>query len=560
MKPASEHSLEDLDKSLPRQLGRYILLTRLHGGGMTEVYTARLAEEVGPGRLLVIKILPLDALRDVEAEARFLEEARIVLNLTHGNITAAFEFGREGARPFLVLEYVPGPSLRLLLTATRQKGELLPVEDVLFVVRQVCQALAYAHACAGVEISKTGIVHRDISPDNILISSGGQVKLTDFGIADLLSSQRRETIWGKANYIAPEVIAGERPSPAADIYSLGAVLYECLTGAPPLVGKTDAETLKLVQNQIPVAPSTKVPSIPHQLDGFVLRLLAKTPAARIDSASAAEIELRSLLNDIHFSYTESDLAITVQKYFPQSEDTNKHSMESPSGADGSSALLADTQSSAVNFLVEPTMPLSPRQEDTPQGRLILKRRLAIIAAIFIVGLGSAALLWQKGGSPIAEPRIAATDSPGKKAVQPEPAKTPVKKATPPPLKLIEQATQSTEQRSILPKQKNKPSPGKKKNRPFRSVVKDSRGTDGPAVDNSSVAKWGWLNINSYPWSHVSVDGKRLNGHTPYKRVQLTVGVHTLVFENPKLNLRLTRQVTVRAWEETNIGVKLDESP
>jgi serine/threonine-protein kinase len=223
---------------------------------MTEVYAARLAEEVGPGRLLVIKILPKSLKDDPAAEARFLEEARIILNITHGNITAAFEFGREDGRPFLVMEYVPGPSLRRLLDSrTRNAGRQLNLQDSLFISREVCRALSYAHSFSDHTGSGKGIIHRDLSPGNILISTTGQVKLSDFGIAEFMHGGFFGPVWGKAPYVAPEVASGSAPSPASDLYSLGTVLYECLTGVPPILGENDKETLKLVTTVQPEPPS-----------------------------------------------------------------------------------------------------------------------------------------------------------------------------------------------------------------------------------------------------------------------------------------------------------------
>lgn len=126
---------------------------------MTEVYAARLAQEVGPGRLLVIKLLPLSYQDNPDAEVRFLEEARIVMNLTHGNITAAFEFGRAEGRPFLVMEYVPGPSLHRLLDACAAAGDRLRVQDSLFIIAEVCRALSYAHSFSERNSGQRGIVH-----------------------------------------------------------------------------------------------------------------------------------------------------------------------------------------------------------------------------------------------------------------------------------------------------------------------------------------------------------------------------------------------------------------
>ena len=126
-----ETTTEGRHGPLPRRLGRYILLRELHGGGMTEVYNARFAKEIGPVRPLVIKLLPQGTESDTNAEARFLEEARIVLNLTHGNIATAFEFSRAEGRPFLVMEYIPGPSLKSLIRSARKQNQPLQQNKLL---------------------------------------------------------------------------------------------------------------------------------------------------------------------------------------------------------------------------------------------------------------------------------------------------------------------------------------------------------------------------------------------------------------------------------------------
>ncbi len=540
-------------RGLPRRLGRYVLLSRLDAGGMTEVYSARLAEEVGPGRLLVIKVLPHSSSDDPDAEVRFLEEARIVLNLTHGNITTAFEFGREEGRPFLVLEYVPGPSLRQLLDCAENEGHLAKVEDALFVVREVSRALSYAHSFAGYGDSGRGIIHRDISPDNILISTAGQVKLTDFGIAQFMHSGLFGAVWGKAAYIAPEVAAGETPSPASDIYSLGAVLYECLTGTPPLRGEDDNETLDMVRSAEVKPPSSLRPDLPVVFDETILQLLSKDPAERSSSAAELEVSLSSLLRASETTYTGTNLAETVGKCFPDSESFDP----SPSDHIRAGIFRAGLETNGEDtgkLLATATVPLGDTVRTPSQNTNASKDRRGVYwvtagLVLLTLMIALSLIFWPSERKP--EPVAPKNDRIGPVAdpTPPTPPSPPVEKVA---SAAIDTSGEETEQRA-------RPNPNnslKKKNKTARTKKNDKPVDRGPKPPNEAT-EWGWLNINSSPWSYVSVDGKKLKGHTPYRRVKLSGGSHTLVFENPSLGLRATKKVNVRAWEEANIGVRLE---
>ncbi|MCP4199803.1 MAG: serine/threonine protein kinase [Proteobacteria bacterium] len=516
---------------LPRQLGRYVLLSRLHGGGMTEVYAARLAEEVGPGRLLVIKILPKSRKDDPEAEARFLEEARIILNMTHGNITAAFEFGREDGRPFLVMEYVPGPSLRRLLDSRQNTRRQLNLQDSLFISREVCRALSYAHSFSDHAGSGKGIIHRDISPGNILISTAGQVKLSDFGIAEFVHGGFFGPLWGKAAYVAPEVASGGAPSPASDLYSLGTVLYECLTGAPPIIGNNDKETLKLVSTDQPKPPSIIRTELSTELDIHLLRLLKKDPQQRPSSASELEVELTTMLGNAGPSYTEPDLAKTVQQYF-SAED---FSVQTPKENLRSSILQAGVAlhggETTEDLLATKTVPLDGQTKtahkkfidltvktEQKKGRSRNWLRVGLLLILFIVTAVFA----------------------------------------------LNQIEQTEKQRTSIGNRvkahSSRSSTASLKTDGQKPAQEKAPRTKERIGENNQVpeaAEWGWLNINSYPWSYVSVDGKKLSGHTPYSKIKLPTGTHVLIFENPQLGLKTTKKVTIKAWEESNIGVRLE---
>ena len=545
------------EERLPRRLGRYVLLSRLTEGGMTEVYAARLAEEVGPGRVLVIKVLPRAVADDPEAELRFLSEARIVLNLTHGNITTAFEFSRDEAeRPFLVMEYVPGPSLRRLLHAIRRTGKRLPIEDGLFVMAEVAKALSYAHNVKVATEHGHGIIHRDISPDNIVISTSGQVKLTDFGIAHFARAQSFGPVFGKPAYIAPEVARGAEPSVVSDIYSVGAVLFECIGGEPPFKGRDDKETLSLLKSE-PVPPVYRdLVELPDELKRLVRSLLEKDPKERLQSATEMEVRLRGLLRECHPSYTESHLSNTISRYFSPDDFMDPTPRESLIKALVDAGVVVSGEESTDELLDNRTVPMPisslppPRSAPSPTSM----RRKGMIAVASVGGLALSTLgvlVYLFHGSPRTGP-VDHAQSSAENAVG---EKDKASHTT-----VIEHP--KADDRSAVEAVEKLPTPAKiakmrkisKLSRQKARTVKSS--TAKPK--RSEAVEYGWLNINSYPWSYVSVDGRRLKGHTPYRRIKIPSGPHLLVFENPELNLKSQKRVIVTPWEEVNVGLRLGD--
>jgi hypothetical protein len=521
-------------------------MSRLRQGGMTEVWAARLAEEVGPGRPLVIKILPHSMEKMREAEARFLEEARIVLNLTHGNIATAFEFGREDERPFLVMEYVPGPSLKSLLASLREKGELMKTADAVFIAREVARALSYAHSFSTTE-GKGGIVHRDISPDNILISTAGQVKLTDFGIATFMDSGLLSSVWGKAAYIAPEVAKGGPAGPQSDLYGLGAVFYECLAGVPPIRGEDDGETLKLILSAEPKPLAEYRQDIPVSIERFAADLLNKDPAQRPASASQAELSLRSLLGEAHSSYTETVLAKTIARHFKKGEFFDENAGDRLRAGLLSAGMELEGKWTTAELLATRTVPLGEGPEkEVVEKKVVEKKRatrLFVLAATAIV-LGFAAVLaLMPGNGEKAVESVAATDRGFQTNAESSPVSVESPQKEEPPL-TVEQRPGDGEET---------PSPAKA----VSAVKRRASKGDKEKEPSDKEVEFGWLNINSHPWSYVSVDGDRLDGHTPYRKIKVKSGHHKLVFENPQLEIKTTQDVQVKAWEEMNVGVRLE---
>lgn len=252
---------------------RYQLLERIGTGGMAEVFRAR---DLMLERSVAIKILHETYSDDKAFQDRFKQEARAAANLSHPNIVTVHDFGFDHGQLFIVMEYIPGKDLKTIL---RQRGRY-SVEEAIPLMVQACAGIGYAH--------RAGLVHCDIKPHNMIVTPDSRLKVTDFGIARALSTimpdERADVVWGSPQYFSPEQAVGEAPSPASDVYSLGVVLYEVLTGALPFTAPSSEELARMHLEENPIRPSEYVPDIPAALEEIVLKVLSKEPAARYRTA------------------------------------------------------------------------------------------------------------------------------------------------------------------------------------------------------------------------------------------------------------------------------------
>lgn len=259
----------------PRLKDRYRLVEWLGEGSMGLVYRA---QDETLSRDVAIKFLSPKQISGSEASERFLREARAVARLTHPNIMALYDVDRDRAWHYLVLEYIPGQDLHLKLS---EQGGPLPLQETLKTIRGLLEALAYAHA--------QGLIHRDIKPENMMITPDGQVKVTDFGLALARGDIRLtkdDMIVGTILYLAPEVVTGQEPDRRADLYAVGAVLYELLTGRPPFTSDNPMTIFSQILNTPLTPPRTINQNISPQLEAVVTKLLAKDPVRRYESAEA----------------------------------------------------------------------------------------------------------------------------------------------------------------------------------------------------------------------------------------------------------------------------------
>jgi len=242
---------------------RYQILEQLGKGGMAIVYRAR---DTMLERSVSVKVLRESYSRDPAFLERFRQEAKAAANLSHPNIVTVHDFGLDNGQIFIVMEFIPGTDLKALI---KQRGRFNPEEAVPLLI-QACAGIGYAH--------RAGLVHCDVKPQNMLVTADMRLKVTDFGIARALSTihpkEQSEVIWGSPQYFSPEQASGAAPSPASDVYSLGIIMYEMLTGSLPFHADTAAELAHLHIEAEPVLISEMLPDISPVLEQIQTKVLS----------------------------------------------------------------------------------------------------------------------------------------------------------------------------------------------------------------------------------------------------------------------------------------------
>ncbi len=252
---------------------RYQLLEQRAAGGMAIVYRAR---DLSLSRIVAVKILRPSLTNDPTFLVRFRQEARNVANLSHPNIVTVYDFGQDGSTYYIVMEYVDGQDLKKIIKAEAP----LPVDRVLNLGIQICAGVGYAH--------RANVVHADVKPQNVLVTADDHVKVTDFGIAQVISEtqprEKQSIVWGSPHYFAPEQASGDPSSPASDVYAIGIVLFEMLTGRLPYIG-VDQQSLALAHMRDPIPHVADFnPRVPVHLDRIIYKVMAKNPNDRYATA------------------------------------------------------------------------------------------------------------------------------------------------------------------------------------------------------------------------------------------------------------------------------------
>jgi hypothetical protein len=282
-----------------QQLGRYQLLDRISFGGMAEIFRAKTFDAAGGEHLVAVKRVLAHLVEDDEFLQMLIDEAKLSALLRHENIAQIYEFARAGQEYFLAMEYVDGKDLRAVMERVRAFGRLIPIEHVAWVAMQTALGLHAAHTLRDSRGHLLRVVHRDVSPSNLLCSYRGEVKLCDFGIAKATLTRiqtRTGVIKGKVRYMSPEQAMGRRLDHRSDLFSLGTVLYEALALTPPFSAPSEVELIFAVRGARRRPVTDHRPEVPAELGAILDRAMSRSRSGRYQSGAAMAVDLRAFLD------------------------------------------------------------------------------------------------------------------------------------------------------------------------------------------------------------------------------------------------------------------------
>ena len=309
-------------QAFPRPFGsKYVLLRHLATGGMADVFLARQTGSAGFVKECVIKRILPHLARDSQFVTMFLDEARLCARLNHPNIAQVYDLGQVGDDYFIAMEHVHGVDLERVIEVIRERGEThMPAQIAARIIASAADALEHAHNAVDALGRPLGIVHRDVTPSNIMVSFEGVPKLLDFGIAKASHKQFKTEVGvvrGKAPYMSPEQVEGDALDARSDLFSLGAVLYELTTGKKPFDGETSHKIGMRILHDDPTPPTMIIDDYPELLEKVVMGALAKRPTERIQSARQLQTEIERFLITLGIPSTGRDVADYMTVRFPR---------------------------------------------------------------------------------------------------------------------------------------------------------------------------------------------------------------------------------------------------
>lgn len=312
------------------RFGKYILLEKLASGGMAEIYLAKSIGAQGVNKFLAVKRILPQFCENPEFKEMFREEAKVSVNLRHSNVVPIFDFGEERQQFYLVMDYVEGRNMRQILNELKKLQIQFQIEQICYMIREAAAGLDHAHRCIDGSTGRPlNIIHRDISPQNIMISFEGEVKIIDFGIAKAetqLEATKAGTLKGKFGYMSPEQADGQTIDVRTDIFSLGIVLWELLANDRLFTASSEAAILRKIREcQVPSIRKIN-PNVPPELEKIVNKVLAKDPNLRYQTAAALHKDLNRFLNTQYPDFNAQDFAVFIKNAFAQSYQESKRKL------------------------------------------------------------------------------------------------------------------------------------------------------------------------------------------------------------------------------------------
>ncbi len=302
----------------PRIYGKYYLIDRIAVGGMAEVYAARSFSTGGFAKTLVIKRILERYSSDPAFVSMFIDEAKISVGLQHGNVVQVYDFGKIKDSYYLAMEWVDGRDIKRMFSKLSKRKEIMPVDFALYIAHESCKALQYAHDLSDLSGTPMGIVHQDVSPSNLVLSFSGQVKVVDFGIAatQALTNEAKDGInWGKVQYVAPERLQSKQATPRSDLFSMGVVLHEMLTGRGLFRARDPKQSARRILAGDYPPPSAFNPNVTPELDRTVARALALDPKDRFVDAGDMQEALFAHMDQRNPQLVQRSIALLMQELF-----------------------------------------------------------------------------------------------------------------------------------------------------------------------------------------------------------------------------------------------------
>jgi serine/threonine-protein kinase len=578
------------------QIGKYQLLRKLATGGMAEVFLAKATGPMGFEKTLVVKRILPHLAEDPAFTAMFLSEAKLAAQLNHPNVVQIFDFGEADGSYYLAMEYIDGPNLRVLSKRASKLGLELAPTLCARIIANACEGLAFAHDFSDPETGQPlGLVHRDISPDNLLLSRQGSVKVVDFGIAKASGqSHRTQTgvVKGKIAYMPPEQLRNQPLDQRTDVYALGIVLYELLTGHRPFDANEDADIMRAILFEPLVPAVERQPGLPRALLRIVDRALAKHREQRYPGCRGFQADLEQFILDTGTPVGAYQLAQFVLQVTANTEalvktpppgTSSRGSMVAPAAPEARPGPPGATPPTPAQ---PPAVSVRDSQGETqavpssltaPAAPAVSRRGRAAAAiggvALLLTGGG---LLYALTGSapagpvlappalpspapvtaPVVPPSLADSSKTEPKPPPPvEPENNPVTKAAAPPPSpepaptLL--ATPPTPAAEMQPKSQAGHRTGERRSLILKPPRKPS---PSPPVE---VGK-GTIQFRIVPYATVILDGKEL-GQTPLPQAfEVPAGKHTVTLVNKELGKEVTRAFQVGANEERIFKLNLLE--
>ncbi|UJR86308.1 serine/threonine-protein kinase [Sandaracinus amylolyticus] len=560
--------------------GRFEILGRVAFGGMAEIFLGRETTSVGATRLLAIKRILAHVADDPQFVEMFLDEARLAIQLTHPQICHIYEFGELEGSYFIAMEWIHGAQLGKLIRKARGRGGIAP-EIGARIVAYVAEALHYAHRARDANGEALGIVHRDVSPHNVMVSFDGQVKLLDFGIAKAQSHTTKTqagVVKGKFSYMSPQQCLGKPIDARADVFALGICLYETLTGEPLYHRATEYETMRaVIEDPVPSIRTVNA-ALPIELDAIVQKALQKEPGDRFTTAGEMQSALEDWLAKIGKAVTTTRIASLMETLFEEQIQAGPLVDSTPFGESFrrrpsvSAQRVSEPQAAAR---IEGT-PLPTSIEDAPptrRSRTAMIGSAAAIAAIALIGAAVVASGGLETAQPI-DPAPVAVEAVAPPPVEAPPAPTTgrlvLRGASADAVVRIGDRTLGEAELAApieLPAGTHLVHAERPEHRPYdlgievrpgESIEIELEWVALPRVAEARgpVARPGHLSINTRPWSKVYV-GARLLGTTPIGEASVPSGTVRLRIVD-RDGRTFSRTVRVQPGGDESVFYDLDE--